>query len=232
VKFKILVTLAAFAVAQPASAAIIELTSTGTLSSGFDQSGRFGAANTDLTGLAYSAVEYFDTSLGFYTDRGALGDNIVGGIGSVTGTPGFAWGSVTINGVTVDIQGDAFSFLIASPGATSAGSLLYQVHDGGFETTAQLEIHLNPTVVLPLYSIFDGFHGDCLGSDECTGGFLFAKTSGPPNAVYYADYGNFDGESYDIRVLGAVPEPATWAMMILGFGLVGGALRRRAAVAA
>jgi hypothetical protein len=26
---------------------------------------------------------------------------------------------------------------------------------------------------------------------------------------------------------GAVPEPATWAMMILGFGLVGGALRRR-----
>jgi hypothetical protein len=30
----------------------------------------------------------------------------------------------------------------------------------------------------------------------------------------------------------AVPEPATWAMMILGFGLVGGALRRRAAVAA
>ncbi|MEH3122164.1 MAG: PEPxxWA-CTERM sorting domain-containing protein [Sphingomonas phyllosphaerae] len=28
---------------------------------------------------------------------------------------------------------------------------------------------------------------------------------------------------------GAVPEPATWAMMILGFGLVGGALRRRRA---
>jgi PEP-CTERM motif len=30
--------------------------------------------------------------------------------------------------------------------------------------------------------------------------------------------------------LGAVPEPATWAFMILGFGLVGGALRRRKAV--
>lgn len=29
---------------------------------------------------------------------------------------------------------------------------------------------------------------------------------------------------------GAVPEPATWAMMILGFGLVGGAMRRRPAV--
>lgn len=28
-------------------------------------------------------------------------------------------------------------------------------------------------------------------------------------------------------VTGAVPEPATWAMMILGFGLVGAALRQR-----
>ena len=31
---------------------------------------------------------------------------------------------------------------------------------------------------------------------------------------------------------GAVPEPATWAMMIVGFGLVGGAVRRRRASAA
>jgi len=27
--------------------------------------------------------------------------------------------------------------------------------------------------------------------------------------------------------LGGVPEPATWALMILGFGAVGGAMRRR-----
>jgi hypothetical protein len=31
---------------------------------------------------------------------------------------------------------------------------------------------------------------------------------------------------------GGVPEPTTWALMILGFGLVGGALRRRKAVVA
>lgn len=101
-----------------------------------------------------------------------------------------------------------------------------------FETTAQLDINLNPTVVLPLYSIFDGFHGDCLGSDVCKGGFLFAKTSGPPNVVYYDDHGSFHGESYDIRVLGAVPEPATLAMMIAGFGLVGSVLRRKVPVLA
>ncbi len=30
-----------------------------------------------------------------------------------------------------------------------------------------------------------------------------------------------------LRGDGAVPEPATWALMIAGFGLVGGAMRRK-----
>lgn len=36
-----------------------------------------------------------------------------------------------------------------------------------------------------------------------------------------------DNLTFDLG--GAVPEPATWAMMITGFGLAGGALRRRSA---
>lgn len=36
----------------------------------------------------------------------------------------------------------------------------------------------------------------------------------------------------NIRVITAVPEPATWATMIGGFGLIGGALRRRGATIA
>lgn len=48
-----------------------------------------------------------------------------------------------------------------------------------------------------------------------------------------------DGVSYDIywdnlatSAAGAVPEPAAWGLMLVGFGLVGGVLRRRGAVAA
>lgn len=37
------------------------------------------------------------------------------------------------------------------------------------------------------------------------------------------------GDIYRLDALAAVPEPASWAMMILGFGVVGGVLRRRAA---
>jgi hypothetical protein len=33
----------------------------------------------------------------------------------------------------------------------------------------------------------------------------------------------------DVSLTSAVPEPATWLMMIMGFGLVGGTMRRRAA---
>jgi hypothetical protein len=54
------------------------------------------------------------------------------------------------------------------------------------------------------------------------------------NGNVYANsgFGNFSGFDYAFRTYaddatGAVPEPATWAMMIMGFGLVGGAMRRR-----
>lgn len=33
--------------------------------------------------------------------------------------------------------------------------------------------------------------------------------------------------AFESAVIGAVPEPATWAMMISGFGMIGGAMRRR-----
>ena len=46
-------------------------------------------------------------------------------------------------------------------------------------------------------------------------------------APYTIDRASF---SYQLRdVAGAVPEPATWAFMILGFGLIGGAVRQRKA---
>jgi hypothetical protein len=42
-------------------------------------------------------------------------------------------------------------------------------------------------------------------------------------------YGSGSQELDNITVNGGVPEPASWAMMLGGFGLVGGAMRRRRA---
>ena len=47
--------------------------------------------------------------------------------------------------------------------------------------------------------------------------------SGPPSGSSAFDPSQYTEDSIE----GAVPEPATWAMMISGFGLVGTALRRR-----
>jgi len=44
--------------------------------------------------------------------------------------------------------------------------------------------------------------------------------------------GGIDNLTFEVTSRGAVPEPASWALMIAGFGMVGGTLRRRKAVAA
>jgi hypothetical protein len=51
-------------------------------------------------------------------------------------------------------------------------------------------------------------------------------------SFYCGPGGGESAINYAFRIDGAVPEPATWGLMIVGFGLVGGAMRRRAAVAA
>jgi len=42
-----------------------------------------------------------------------------------------------------------------------------------------------------------------------------------------ADNNEFILVRLDAPLIGAVPEPATWALMLVGFGLVGGSLRAR-----
>lgn len=51
-----------------------------------------------------------------------------------------------------------------------------------------------------------------------------ASYIGPAGAVTYSDSGLFPGT---LAAPAAVPEPATWAMMIVGFGTIGAAMRRR-----
>ena len=59
------------------------------------------------------------------------------------------------------------------------------------------------------------------------GSFTFTGTGGATMLnVASGGLPNVDAIVDNISISGAVPEPAAWALMILGFGLVGGALRR------
>lgn len=56
--------------------------------------------------------------------------------------------------------------------------------------------------------------------------FTGAATGNGALDLFYWDSNNFDnGGEIAFTVLPGIPEPATWAMMITGFGLIGGALR-------
>lgn len=58
---------------------------------------------------------------------------------------------------------------------------------------------------------------------------FFTQGSGDP-LIYGVRFSNNGQRAFEIENVafgGAVPEPATWAMLIAGFGLVGGAMRRR-----
>ncbi len=64
-----------------------------------------------------------------------------------------------------------------------------------------------------------------------TGGLSLATTAGLQTLIVNGTSGgngSFGGNVSFAPAGGAIPEPATWALMILGFGLVGGMMRRRA----
>lgn len=64
------------------------------------------------------------------------------------------------------------------------------------------------------------FHGDPYANGE-----LYLRDAGGPNYLTYASDTKF--RTYTDNSVAAVPEPATWALMILGFGSAGAVLRRR-----
>ncbi|KQT34986.1 hypothetical protein ASG29_02270 [Sphingomonas sp. Leaf412] len=90
----------------------------------------------------------------------------------------------------------------------------------------------------PLTNTFVG------GSSYTTGGFTYSlaefsyrRNLGNSVSQYVAVPGG-DGNDYsgnvrlDVVAAAGVPEPATWGLMILGFGAVGGSMRRRKSVLA
>jgi hypothetical protein len=62
--------------------------------------------------------------------------------------------------------------------------------------------------------------------------FLLVQDNGAGRATALIAHGPGDPNGVQNMVLGGVPEPATWGLMIGGFGLAGAALRRRRAIRA
>ncbi len=198
--------------AGQAAAAIIVATFTGTVLSGTDTAGVFGAAGGDLAGQAFTATYTYDTGAGaIRTTTPGFADELRGG--SLYGAPTPIVSAI----LSIGGQSDSFQGLYNGRISTFAG--------GEFRA----EAHQTIVPVSQLYTyLVTGAPSSIEGPTTFAGlGFGYVQRDG--GAGYYA---NLSPNS--VSILGSavpVPEPATWATMILGFFGLGAALRRRRAMA-
>lgn len=127
-----------------------------------------------------------------------------GGAGSI------AQSFATVAGQVYSLQfwysHNLFSGLASASARLSAGSLSDSItHTGG--TNANLNWQ---------------FYSGAFTANSAQTTLTFTNTAGATN----------EGVFLDAVSVMAVPEPSTWAMLILGFGLLGGAMRRRGQAAA
>jgi hypothetical protein len=79
---------------------------------------------------------------------------------------------------------------------------------------------------------FTGLIADELATRDYLNFFNGTVCCGDTVLFGYGLRANLESNNPFLLKEGAIPEPATWAMLIVGFGLVGSAVRRRTAVAA
>lgn len=225
--------LAAFAVSQPASAAVVTYTYAGTIDFGSDGLGLFGAAGGSLNGAAFTAVFYRDDAL-------ALPENIVlGADGSYVNGEGLnapVRAVLTIGETSYDIGGgygeqtqyddgayESFGHSASGAGASISlgGNTLGTFGPSFLNYLAGPDYHSLTSLTAAQTPGYDWSGNFAFSAPDARGGQTFGRFNPVTLTVAGADGGG----------PGVVPEPGAWALMILGFGCAGHALRRRRGLA-
>jgi PEP-CTERM motif len=122
--------------------------------------------------------------------------------------------------LAVGIAGSAFQYL------DGVGAIAQLAFPLGFDPSAYNSYQLSVAGGLQSFSI----NGSSIYSNQAIVGGIDS-----PAIIFFGDGTGFANASANIRSLvftspgiAGVPEPASWALMIAGFGLVGSAMRRRA----
>ncbi len=204
--------------AAPASAKIITVTLSGTSENITDNANVFGyGPGQHLTDKSFVETFLVNTSavnaFGPQTSTSVSSNSVFGG------SPPYAVGAtLTINGKTFSTIGSNYSAL---------------------QTTGDYQILSNDMVNR---SVDNNFYVDLTGAGlPATVDQPITLALAPGQAVNVSFIDNNGGGdvsaaignlfptqlTVSVGAAGAVPEPAMWAMMLAGFGLIGGAMRRR-----
>lgn len=226
-------TASIIAFSSPVSAASWLITYKGHVTNGYDATGEFGTAGATLDGQAFTAVyklvektgaiivhePNFSTITGtFYDGNNPLSAN------------------VTIKGLTVFFTGDIFnSFSTASQSDNflDYDAVSHDVQDSENSSSQFVNNHINNYISSNVNNIVNSSdYRQNLNYQTQFGdtsyGYFAVGTYDFSNGMSVHDvYATLYNDSVTISPLNAVPEPASWALMITGFGLLGAAARGR-----
>jgi len=192
---------AALLLSTSANAALVdfESTPTGTLAEG-----------TDVGGIVFTSDLGSGLSIG---DFGGQSDGRA--LASFNDTNGnFIRGTIagSVNFLSIDFGND-------DPGFSNPGDLATLQLFSGASLLSTVNVLLNRDDLMNQTITYNGAFFD---------NFSFAYTDAAGNPFTGGDGTNTGlTEVIDNVQFGAVPEPATWAFMIFGFGAIGGAMRRQ-----
>ena len=226
--------VAALAVATfsaSAHATTVTATFTGTVASGFDTTGVFGAPNTDLTGETFTAVftEVDGPGVGQYFP--GFQDYLYGGT-SNPGTVSPVTGVLTINGFTVNFPGLEFSEVSQSTLASGQATVAYIAEDfaftgSGFNSDAlgaQIASFINS--IMPSADYHVPFSYTTQADDSALDNFNIADYSFSTGTYSALVSGSLFSNSVTVTVSKTpVPEPLT--LSLFGTALAGAAALRR-----
>jgi hypothetical protein len=210
----------------PASATIVDVKYTGVVADGSDGAGLFGPVDGNLTGQQFIVVLTFDTTKG---DPGQLilspTLNQIGGTAPVS--PALSW-TVTIGTGHPTFDGDGSGQMFAANGQSGVAN--QQFHsamsgDGSVRINIGVDNSNSISGDIPATIDQDFFFGPFGASDSGFGSFTGVSAGGQTDIGFAPMTLQYTVESGP--PIEGVPEPSTWAMMLLGFAGLGYAGFRR-----
>lgn len=166
-----------------------------------------GSSAQALTYVGSSAVGNSSATYTIVTD---------GTLGALTAANFVSWsGTVTSASQTQSFTNGNFFNILGGTTTATATQLLFDSSNVGFLAFGNSDGNIFTALC------WSGLGASCAGEAG-------------PSKVVAADYaddwelGSVSGTVLVAGVAGAIPEPSTWALMILGFGMAGATMRRRA----
>lgn len=136
---------------------------------------------------------------------------------------GFVTGNKNVP-IVINVSGAGGTWAMGAAGTGTWGASLNQKLLWNFAEATSL-------------SVTNILHGSVLATNATLSnstpieGSVVTRTFNQGGEVHLGTFGGSDVIAYKRVVSQAVPEPATWATMVVGFGLIGGAVRRKARLA-